>query len=113
MQIILSVAITAVISSLLTLGFTYIFYRIYLRDVLDRKLDESMELAKLKIKQGMREEALELLPKFRAEVKEGFKEALNSAMGGQIVQTMTKPMSSIVESSLSFFLGRPEEPGKD
>jgi hypothetical protein len=108
-QLLGTIVITAVVSSLFTLGLSYAFYILHLRDLLERKLDEKLELAKSKVKEGLREEALDLMPKFRAEVREGFKEALNSAMGGQIIENMTKPVSSVVEASLSFLIGRQEE----
>jgi len=104
-QIVLTIIITAIGSSLLTLVFSYVFYVVYLRGVLDRKLDEKLELARVKVKEGMKEAGLELLPRFRAEVREGFKEA----MGGQIIENVTKPMSSIVETSLSFLIGRVDD----
>lgn len=104
-QIVLTIVITAIGSSLLTLLFSYVFYVLYLRGVLDRKLDDKLELARAKVKEGMKEAGMELLPRFREEVREGFKEA----MGGQIIENVTKPMSSIVETSLSFLIGRVDE----
>ena len=104
-QIVLTIVITAIGSSLLTLVFSYVFYVVYLRSVLDRKLDDKLELARAKVKEGMKEAGMELLPYFRAEVREGFKEA----MGGQIIENVTRPMSSIVETSLSFLIGKMDE----
>lgn len=56
-----------------------------------------------------------MMPEFREEVREGFKEALSSVASGDIIEqtarNMAKNSSTIVEQGLGMLLGRPLERG--
>ncbi|MBI3394343.1 MAG: hypothetical protein HY042_00760, partial [Spirochaetia bacterium] len=68
-------------------------------------------------REGFTEAARELLPEVKKEVAEGFKDALSSAMGGELMdrtaQVAAKTGASFMETGLNILLGKPPERKKD
>lgn len=124
MQAILPYLLPALLAGLcsaaLTLGVGYLLFAAYLKKRIYREL--SVELAELsdtiktKLRAGVLEAGQELLPEFREEVREGFKEALTAVASGDIIEQTARNMASksqtIVEQGLGMLLGRPL-PSKD
>ena len=101
---------TAVLSSTLTLIMAYVLYKMKLKAKLMAELDELADVMKVKLRDGV-EAGLELLPRFRSEVREGFKEAINSTVKGELleenVKSAVKTGSNIMETGLNILMGKP------
>ncbi len=102
---------TAVLSSTLTLIMAYVLYKMKLKAKLMAELDELADVMKVKLRDGVEEAGLELLPRFRSEVREGFKEAINSTVKGELleenVKSAVKTGSNIMETGLNILMGKP------
>lgn len=103
---------TALLSAVLTgLGFYY-YYRSRVASKLEEELDEYAEIVKQRLKEGVEEAGESLLPRFKQEVRAGFKEAISDAIAGGMVEdtvrSMTRTGTTIVESSLNLLLGKRE-----
>lgn len=106
----MTVAATALLTSLLTGAGVYFYVRFRLLDQIEKELDEYSIILKAKLKEGVSEAGKELLPEFREEVRAGFREAITDALSGSLVdetvrQTLTRT-TSIIESGLGMFLGK-------
>lgn len=101
---------TALLSSLLTVVLGLIIFKLFLLNRLKRELDEFIVTARAELKTEILETADEILPRFRTEVSEGFKEALASATGADLLEKTARSAmqtsAGIMENSLKFFLGR-------
>lgn len=108
MQILL-IVITALLTTGATLATSYFVFVFYLKQRLYREIDELSLVMKAKLREGVLEAGQELLPEFREEVREGFKEAVNQSLSGEFLEyaakNVAKNSTSIVEQGLSFFLG--------
>ncbi|MCB1045053.1 MAG: hypothetical protein KDC35_19075 [Acidobacteria bacterium] len=95
-----TIVATAVLSSLLTLLGVYLAVRYLLRrhlasmrSLLDRELEEIANTFEARVEQGVLKAAEEVLPEFRAEVREGFKEAIVSAVNGDVLTQTTQSVA--------------------
>jgi hypothetical protein len=127
-EIVLVIAGTALLSSLLTAGVTLLAVRTYLR----RRLEETSSQLAARVRQGFEEAGDELLPRFRqevtdgfgdaadlalprfrAEVREGFKEALTETLGPRVLgkarEDLVRKGSSVLDAGLSLIFGADEE----
>ncbi len=109
----LLMALTALVSSSLTILGAVLYYTFYLDKHLDRKLEAAAALIEQKVRSGVQEAGRGLLPEVRKEVAEGFKDAMASAMGGELVdrtaRVVAKSSTSFVEESLNLLLGKPKD----
>lgn len=107
------IACTAFLSSALTILGAVLYYTLYLDKHLDHKLEKAADLIQEKVRSGVQEAGRGLLPEVRNEVAEGFKDAMASAMGGELVdrtaRVVAKSSTSFVEDSLNLLLGKPKE----
>ena len=108
--------ITAFVSSLLTLLFAYLLFRIVLLDRLYQELDELSVTLKERLREGVLEAGRELKPEFRDEVRDGFKEALTGVMSGDLIEETAKRVaqnsSNIVEQGLGILFGKRNPEGR-
>ncbi|MEQ8353435.1 MAG: hypothetical protein RH862_18315 [Leptospiraceae bacterium] len=107
---------TAVLSAILTGLVFYYYYRSRVAAKLEEELDEYAEIVKQRLKDGVEEAGESMLPRFKEEVRSGFREAITDALSGQMVEdtvrAMTKSGTTIVESSLNLLLGRRDSEGR-
>ncbi|MBX7057334.1 MAG: hypothetical protein K1X75_04665 [Leptospirales bacterium] len=113
LTIILSGVGSAILASCFTLLGSYLLFRASLKARLYQEIDELAELMKARLREGVIEAGRELKPDFRDEVREGFKEAMGSALSGEIIEQAARKAAqnstSIVEQGLNMLLGRPPE----
>jgi len=104
-----TVIATALLSSTLTLGLAYFLYQRRFRNGFEVRLYELSDELKDKVRQGVIEAGIELLPKYRAEVREGFKEAIGDTVKSNIIEKTAKSMADIggtlMDTSLKTFFG--------
>ncbi len=116
LQQVLLVVGTAILSSALTWLSALLLFRWKLKERLKAELDELGDAMKERLRAGVLEAGRELKPEFRDEVREGFKEALASAMAGDLIEQSAKQAvqkgSTIVESGLRFLMGNQGRPGE-
>ncbi len=104
---------TAVMTSFTTLLLAYVFYVLFVRKRLEKRMLELAENVQERVKQGAIDAGTELLPRFREQVTEGFKRALREWSTNDF-RTITKTGMGMVEESLSSLLGaRPKRPSDD
>jgi len=105
----ITVLLTALFSSLLTALTFFLIYRFFLKKQLEAELDGLVRRAREEIKAGLLEAARELLPELRSEVSDGFKDAMASAVKGEILsksaQDVARSGSEMVENSLAMIFG--------
>lgn len=70
------VALTALSSSVLTWAIAYFWYRLRLGQSVALQLARAQDEFEQRVRRGVAAAALELMPRLREEVREGFKEAL-------------------------------------
>lgn len=104
---------TSLLSSIFTICLGFILYKVFLRKSLNKQIDEVGDLVKIKMQEGVMESAKELLPDFKEQVSEGFKEALADAISGDVVhrtaRNMAKNSSTMVEQGLNLLLGKSQK----
>ncbi len=105
---ILIIAATAAGSGLVTVLLGFLLFRFYLRKLLIQELEEFSVVLKSRLKEAGRE----LLPDFRTEVREGFKEAMHAAAGGELIEktaeSLANTSTNFLETGLNILLGKPE-----
>lgn len=104
-----TICATALLSSILTLGLSYFLFQRRLRVDLESRLNElSIEVTE-RLRRGVIDAGMDLLPKFRAAVREGFKEAISDTvkpeMIGKSAQSMADIGSSLMDASLKAIFG--------
>lgn len=109
-----TIPVTAFLSSALTLFFAYLLYKLRLKRKLKLELEEFAGILKERLREGVEEAGKELLPKFRNEVSEGFKDALSSALAGELIEETAKRVAkggtNFVETGINLLLGKkPQE----
>ncbi len=116
---IIVICCTAMLSSMFTLALVYALYQATWKKKLYAELDEYAGILKQKLKEAAQEAGAELLPDFRAQVREGFKEAMTDSLKGELIERsareMAKSGSEIMETGLNLLLGIPRkenDPGK-
>jgi hypothetical protein len=104
-----TICATALLSSILTLGLSYLLYQRRLKDDLRARLNELSTEVKERLKQGVIDAGMELLPKFRAAVREGFKEAISDTVSPDMIERTAKNMAdiggSLMDTSLKMLFG--------
>jgi len=103
------IIITAILSSLLggimTSVSLYLYFKYLERKKLNAVLDEYIEIVKARLKEGFEEAGVELLPQFKEEVRQGFKEGLNDVLSGELIdqtaRSIAKSGADIVESGFN------------
>ncbi len=104
-QVFLAV-VTALLSSALTWVIAYLFYRHRLQDQLDRVRDQLAEEVEERVRRGAIAAGEELLPEFRKEVTEGFRDALRGVAGGDVARTVARTGAEIVGGGLDSLFGQ-------
>ena len=113
---IILVSSTAFLSALLTIGFSFLMFRFYLKQLIVQELGEFAVLLKQKLREGVKEAGQELLPDFRIEVREGFMEAMRAATGGQLIEktaeNLAKTSTNFMETGFNILFGKLESDRK-
>lgn len=111
------VVLTALMSSAMTLLLAYVIYRRHLEPRLERQLQKIQAEFEARVKAGVRNAGIELLPDFRQQVKLGFTDALSGSHTAGLVEETAKVMSvgkdlgaGIVETGLNALFGRGKPP---
>lgn len=106
----MTIVLTAILSSLCTLGLTYWLYEARLRNRLELRLQELADIFEARVHKGVKEAGIELLPAFQERVEAGFKAAMTSLPEAGAT-TLAKVGASLISGSLNTLLGRldPEE----
>jgi hypothetical protein len=106
------VLLTALMSSAITLLLAYLIYRRHLEPQLDQRLEQIQAEFEARVKAGVHEAGMELLPEFRQQVKLGFTDALSQSHTAGLVEETAKVMSvgkdlgaGIVETGLNALFG--------
>ena len=96
---------TALFSSLLTWCVAYAFYRARLSAQLETLRDELAQEVEERVRRGAIAAGDELLPRFRQEVTEGFREAMRGVARGDVAREMAKTGAEMVGGSLDSLFG--------
>ncbi|MEM9057763.1 MAG: hypothetical protein AAGD86_09815 [Pseudomonadota bacterium] len=103
--------VTALLSSVLTLGAAVLFYQ----RVLARRVDERLEAIAVDFTARLESTAKDLGPALEVHVRDGVREALISFARPQSVaettRTVTRTGAGLVEEGLNTLFGRPRKPG--
>ena len=112
---------SAFLSSALTLTIVYIIFHSSWKKQLYADMDEYADIIKQKLKEGAIEAGAELLPDFRQQVREGFKEAMTDSLKGELIERSARDMArsgtDLMETGLNLLLGKnppkkEDDPGK-
>jgi hypothetical protein len=106
----LMVVLTAVLSSLCTLGVAGWFYQARLRERLDRRVEALAEELERRVHDGVKAAGIELLPAFQERVEAGFKNAMAS-LPEKGASAVAKAGASLIGEGLNTLFGR-REPGE-
>ena len=108
-QMIITICATALLSSILTLGLSYYWFRRKISNEIRSLLDAVATEVRDRVRQGVFDAGMDLLPRYRAEVRQGFKEAMSDTVKPEMIEKTAKSMadigSSFVENSLKVFFG--------
>lgn len=97
--------LTALLSSSLTWALAYWLYRRHLERRLVQLREELAEELEARVRSGAIAAGEELLPEFRREVSEGFREALRSVAGADVARNVAKTGAEIVGGGLDTLFG--------
>jgi hypothetical protein len=109
MLTILLMVVTAVLSSLCTLGLSYWLYETRLRSRLETRLVELADTLEIRVHKGVKDAGIELLPAFQERVEAGFKNAMAS-LPEKGATAVAKAGASLIGEGLNTLFGR-REPG--
>lgn len=96
---------TALFTSVLTWCVAFAFYRARLSAQLEQLRDELAAEVEDRVRRGAIAAGEELLPNFRHEVTEGFREAMRGVARGDVAREMAKTGAEIVGGSLDSLFG--------
>lgn len=105
MTVIIASVLSALLTSLLTWSLAYVFYRARLSEQVDALREELAEEVEARVRAGAIAAGQELLPSFRREVTEGFREAMRGVARGDMAKEMAKTGAGIVGGSLDTLFG--------
>lgn len=125
-MLILTIVLTAVLSSVCTLGLAYWLFTNKLKqpllDTIDNDLlpklrsevkqgvldagEELLPQFEARVKAGAIDAGGELLPQFRDNVREGFNDAIKDATGAQVLEDAAKTVSKTVENGINSLFGK-------
>jgi hypothetical protein len=111
MHTFLLVALTALASSACTLAAAFLFYRVYLSHRLENRLAELADTLEERVRRGVKEAGIELLPAFQERVEDGFKNAMVS-LPEQGASTIAKAGANLLGEGLTSLFGGRRGPGK-
>ncbi len=105
-----SILITALLSSILTLGILALIAGRFILPKLKVWLQEEMlPEFRAQVKNGAIDSGDTLLPKFRENVREGFNDAIRDQMAGQMFEDAAKSVTKKMEVGLGTLFGRKPE----
>lgn len=106
---IMIVVVTAVLSSLCTLGLAWWVYETRLRRRLESRMEEMADILEERVHKGVKDAGIELLPEFQKRVEDGFRDAMGS-LPEKGANTIAKAGASLIGGGLNtLFGGRREE----
>ncbi len=98
-------ALAAALTSVLTWLLAYGVYRARLRDQLEQLREELAAEVEERVRRGALAAAEELLPAFRKEVADGFRDAVRSVAGGDVARNVARTGAELVGGSLDTLFG--------
>src|SRR5262249_30212918 len=101
----LVVILTSALTSVVTLALAYGFYEIRLRKRLEAYVAELANELESRVRKGVTDAGIELLPAFQERVEAGFREAMAS-LPEQGANTLAKAGASLIEGGLSTLFGK-------
>lgn len=105
MTIIIASVLSALFTSVLTWFLAYVFYRARLSEQVEVLREELAEEVEARVRAGAIAAGQELLPDFRREVTEGFREAMRGVARGDMAKEMAKTGAEIFGGSLDTLFG--------
>jgi hypothetical protein len=109
--------LTALLSSVITWGLAYLFYRRRLEKMMDQRLGTIQVEFEARVKSGVQAAALELLPDLREQVKLGFIDAMTQSRAAGLVEDTAKVFSAgaglgagLFETGVNALLGLTKSP---
>lgn len=93
METLIVVALTATLSSVLTLLLAYLFYRKRIEPGLEARMEEVQAEFERRVQRGVTNAGQELLPSFRQEVANGFRDALQGITADRLGEGTARAMS--------------------
>ncbi|MGH8454484.1 MAG: hypothetical protein ACRES4_00310 [Nevskiales bacterium] len=109
--LLLTLVVTAVLSSLCTLGLAWWLYESRLRRRLEARMQELADILEARVHKGVKEAGIELLPAFQERVEAGFKNAMAS-LPEKGASAVAKAGASLIGEGLSGLFGRREPDSK-
>lgn len=103
---------TAVFSSAMTWCLAYLFYKARLANQMDQMRQELADEVEERVRRGAVSAGEELLPEFRREVTEGFREAMRGVARGDMAKEMARTGAEIVGGSLDSLFGAAKKRSK-
>lgn len=112
LELMMAVMATAVLSSVLTLGVAWWFYRTRIEPQLPSRLSKVQAEFQERVRLGVLEAGEELLPAFRKQVAAGFRDAINGVATERLGESTARAMSrgaDIFEKGLRGLFGGRED----
>ena len=110
METLIVVTATAVLSSVLTLLLAYLFYRKRIEPALEARMGRVQDEFEQRVQRGVSNAGQELLPAFRQEVANGFRDALQGITADRLGEGTARAMSrgaDLFEKGLRGLFGVP------
>lgn len=107
MSLFMTLLLTAVLSSLCTLGLVWGLYELRLRRRLETRVGEIADLLEARVHKGVRDAGIELLPAFQERVEAGFRDAM-AAIPEKGATAMAKAGANLIGEGLNTLFGRRE-----
>ena len=107
MSAVITVVVTAILSSVITLGvLAFVFKRMIAPQLKVWLEEEVLPEFREQVKNGAVDSGDTLLPKFRENVREGFNDAIRDQMAGQVFEDAAKSVAKKMETGLGAIWGR-------
>lgn len=110
METMIVVTATALLSSVLTLLIAYVFYRKRIEPALEARMGRVQDEFEQRVQRGVTNTGQELLPAFRQEVANGFRDALQGITADRLGEGTARAMSrgaDLFEKGLRGLFGVP------
>jgi hypothetical protein len=104
----LMVALTALLTSACTIALALWIYDLQLRSKLEKRLAEVADELEARVRKGVRDAGIELLPAFQEKVEDGFKNAMLN-LPEQGASSIARAGASLIGEGLSTLFGNKKD----